>query len=238
MNTIKARGLVIREYEAGESDKRLLLLCKGHGRVMVYARGVRKPTAKHLASAQLFTYSDFVLAEGRGFYSLTQADVIESFYNLRTDYDRLRAAHLVAEVCERTLWENVDCDRLLLLALKSLSRLAKGDMLPKQVTAVFLTRFFDFYGLRPQVDECVACGLPLSEMKDGMYFGREGLLCDLHSAGGIAISPAAAAAFFHVVNSELIQAFRFNVLPEVIDDMHQGLKVLWDNYFEWGLRSL
>ena len=105
MQTIKARGLVLREYEAGESDKRLLLLCKEHGRMMIYARGARKPKSKFMAAAQLFTYADYVITVGRGFHALAQAQVIESFYGLRTDYDRLTAAHLLAEVCEKTLLE-------------------------------------------------------------------------------------------------------------------------------------
>jgi len=151
MKTIKARGLVIREFEAGESDKRLLLMCKGFGRVMVYARGVRKQSSKFMAATQLFTYADYVLTPSKGIYFLTQADIIDMFYNIRVDYDRLLSAHLIAEVCDKTLWDNVDCDDLLLLTLKSLSRLAKGRIPSLQVTCVFMFRFLFFivFKLKP-----------------------------------------------------------------------------------------
>jgi len=242
MRTIKARGIVIREFEAGESDKRLLLLCKGHGRIMAYARGARKPKSKFMAAAQLFTYADFILAQGQGFYSVTQAEVIESFYNLRTDYDRLCAAHLLAEVCEKTLWDASNCDDLLLLTLKSLSNLAKGELTPAQVTGVFLIRFFAYYGLQPQTGACAICSLPLAEISEmnneGIFFGPEGLCCAMHSDGCIRISRATAAALAYILDSTLPQAFRFNAHPVVLLELQQAAKLLWDCHFERELATL
>ncbi|MCL2216351.1 MAG: DNA repair protein RecO [Defluviitaleaceae bacterium] len=238
MKTIKARGLVIREFEAGEADKRLLLLCKEHGRIMAYARGARKPKSKFMAAAQLFTYSDFILAQGKGFFSVAQADVIESFYNLRTDYDRLCAAHLVAEVCEKTLWNSQGCDDLLLLMLKSLSNLAKEKTPPMQVTGVFLMRFFAYHGFRPQTDFCTVCNAPLSaiaESGEGIFFGAEGLHCAKHHieiSNCIKISHSAAMALSYILSSGLKEAFKFNAHPAVLTELQQVAKLLWQIHFE------
>jgi|GEM_PF-440259 len=199
MKTIKVRGLVLREYETGEADKRLLLLCKEHGRIMAYARGARKPRSKFLVAAQIFTYSDFVLAQGKGFYSVAQADVIESFYNIRTDYDSLCAAHLLAKICDKTLWENSDCDELLLLALKTLSNLAKQKLSPAQIIIVFLIRFLDFYGFRPHSDECAVCNQPINKIGENLYWGAEGLLCAAHK------NPASVKSFEGDGNAESIR---------------------------------
>jgi DNA repair protein RecO (recombination protein O) len=231
MKTIKVRGLVLKEYETGEADKRLLLLCKEVGRIMVYARGARKPRSKFMAAAQIFTYSDFILAQGKGFYSLCQADVIESFYNLRTDYDRLCAAHSIVETCEATLWENSDCDKLLLLVLKSLSNLTREKLPPAQIKIVFLTRFFDFYGLRPHSDECAVCGLPANEMDGKFSWGAEGLECANHIAENKIVSQAAAAAFSHILNSELTQAFRFRAHESVLEELQAAVDFFWKHHF-------
>jgi len=241
MKTIKVRALVLREYEAGESDKRLLLLCKERGRIMVYARGARKPKSKFMAAAQVFTYADFVLAQGQGFYSVTQAEVIESFYNLRTDYDVLMAAHLVAEVCERTLWEGQDSDELLLLALKSLGHLAANadNLPPKQVVCVFLLRFFAFYGVAPQADACVICNLPGDEITDGVCFCAEGLVCAEHSLqiqGGKVIRKLSESAVFalrFILQSNLAQSFRFNAYDSVLEELRKVTVLLWGSHFEW-----
>jgi len=237
MKTIKARGLVLKEYEAKESDKRLLVLCKEHGRMMIYARGARRPKSKFMAASQVFTYADFVLAAGRGFYSLAQAEVIESFYGLRTNYDSLAAAHLIAEVCEKTLLEDIACDDLLQLALKALSYLSKPsiDLSPLQITGVFFTRFFVYYGLAPETNACTACG---EIVEQDAFFAAEGLVCRVCRPGySIKLSPAAVYAIRHIVHSDLSKSFLFNAHSSVINELWQVGKLLWDYHFEWRLVS-
>jgi len=233
METIKARGLVLREYEAGESDKRLLLLCKDHGRMMIYARGARKPKSKFMAAAQLFTYSDFILTKGRGFYALAQAQVIESFYGLRTDYDCLTGAHLVVEVCEKTLLEDIACDDLLLLALKSLGYLNKNTLPPLQIISVFFMRFYAYYGLTPDVDACTVCG---DDMSGEAFFCAEGLVCKAHKPGySIKLSKAGLFALRYILGSELTKAFMFNAHEGVIQELWAAARMLWRCHFDWKL---
>ena len=235
METIKARGLVLKEYEAGESDKRLLLLCKGQGRMMIYARGARKPKSKFMAAAQLFTYSDFVLTAGRGFYALGQAQVIESFYGLRTDYDCLTAAHLITEVCEKTLLEDIACDDLLLLALKSLGHLSKKTLPPLQVIGVFFTRFYAYYGLTPDVEACTLCG---NNMDEGGYICADGLVCGIHKpAYSVKLSKAGVFALRYILTSDLSQAFMFNAHEDIIQELWAAARMLWRCHFDWNLAS-
>jgi len=247
METIKARGLVLKEYEAGESDKRLLLLVKEHGRMIVYARGARKPKSKFMAAAQLFTYADYVLTVGRGFHALAQAQVIENFYGLRTDYERLTAAHMVAEVCEKTLLENIPCDDLLLLALRSLDHLNKPvksqqseakpqyKMPPMQVIGVFFMRFFAYYGLSPEVEVCSVCG---EEVDARAFLCGEGLVCGLHKPGySVRLSQAGVFALRYILGSELSKAFLFNANEDVIMELWAAARMLWRCHFEWTLAT-
>jgi len=237
MTKIKARGLVLREYEAGESDKRLLIFCKGQGRLMVYARGARKPTSKFMAASQLFTYADFVLVQGQGFYSLAQTEIIENFYALREDYDRLMAAHLVAEVCEKTLWDNIESDELLRLALKSLAVLAKGLLPPLQIACVFLFRFFDVYGLRPQTDACIVCDTPAHEILKGVLCA-EGLVCSTHKPVTYhPMSIAAIKAMQYILDNDIAQAFQFTARDDILIELRKAANMLWNCHFEWELRA-
>jgi len=235
MQTIKARGLVLREYEAGESDKRLLLLCKDYGRLMIYARGARKPKSKFMAAAQLFTYSDFVLTKGRGFYALSQAQVIESFYGLRTDYDSLTAAHLVVEVCEKTLLEDIACDELLLLALKSLGHLSKQTLPHLQIIGVFFMRFYAYYGLTPDTDACCVCG---EDVDEGAFFCAEGLVCKIHKPGySIKLSKAGVFAVRFILGNALAEAFMFNARADVLQELWEAAQMLWRCHFDWKLAA-
>jgi len=235
METIKARGLVLREYESGESGKRLILLCKEHGRMMINARGARKPKSKFMAAAQLFTYADFVVTVGRGFKALAQAEVIESFYGIRTDYDRLTAAHLLVEVCEKTLLENIACDDLLRLTLKALSHLSKPHLPPLHVIGVFFMRFYAYYGIAPEVDTCVTCG---EDVESGTYMSAEGLVCAAHKPNyAIGISRAAVFAMRHILGSGLAEAFRFNAHESVLQELRNAARMLWRLHFDWKLMT-
>ena len=237
MKQIKARGIVLREYAAGESDKRLVIFCKGVGRLLVYARGARKPTSRFLSAAQLFTYADFVLTQGNGFYSLAQAEIIESFYPLREDYDRLMTAHLIAEVCEKTLLDSIESDDLLRLVLKSLSVLAKGKVPPAQVAAVFLLRFLDVHGLRPQTDACVVCETPAANMTQPCI-GAEGVVCGSHKPMAYRpVSPAALTAINFILDCELPRVFQFTATDDMIMGLRNVADLLCKYHFEWEIKS-
>ena len=224
---------MLKEYEAGESDKRLLLLCKDHGRMMIYARGARKPKSKFMAAAQLFTYADFVITVGRGFYALAQAEVIESFYGLRTDYDRLTAAHLIMEVCEKTLLESIACDDLLLLALKSLSHLCKPVLPPLQVIGVFFMRFYAYYGLAPEVDGCTVCS---EIIEREAFMCAEGLVCGSHKPGyGVPLSQFSVLALQHILYNDITTAFQFKAHEDVLRELWKATQMLWNFHFEWRL---
>ena len=198
MITFKARGLVLREYETGESDKRLTLLCKGHGRLMVYARGARGTKSKFLAASQMFTYGDYVIADGRQFLSMNQGSVIESFYPIRQDYTKLCYAQYVLEICEKTIPDRTPCDELLQLVLKTLQHISRQKITPsqpfdsaqpsdsigsakgieltgQQAVNVFLFRFFLFYGLAPEMNCCCLCGEELNN--SSTLFCDEGMVC-------------------------------------------------------------
>ncbi|MCL2364047.1 MAG: DNA repair protein RecO [Defluviitaleaceae bacterium] len=241
MKTIKVRGIVLREYEAGESDKRLLLLCKGRGRLFVYARGARNPKSKFIAAAQLFTYADFVLAEGRGFYSLAQAEPIESFYNLRTDYDALCCAHVITEINERTVLEEENCDELLQLTLKALAYLAglnkKTPAIPPlHVLAVFMLRFFMWYGVAPSMDACFLCA---SETFTHPRLSPEGILCGDHPTQNehIPLTAAGIIAMRYIFAQPLATAFHFTATPKVIHELQKATHMMWRHHFDTDLRS-
>ena len=156
MKTLQVRGLVIREQIVGESDKRLTIFCKEFGKITVYARGARKAKSKFLAAAQQFTYADFVVAEGGQFFSLTQADIITGFYEIRQNYETLCHAQYILEICEKTIPSRTPSDDILQLTLKTLQHINRNTGL--KPIPVFLFRFFLCNGIAPELENCCVCG--------------------------------------------------------------------------------
>ena len=232
MKPEKIRGLVLREYEAGESDKRLVILAKDKGRRLVYARGARKATSKYMHGAQSFTYADFVINKGNGFYTLSQVEIIENFYPLREDYDRLMAAYAITQACDQTLWDDIESNDLLRLALYGLHYLAKGEILPDQVLSVFLIRFFDVFGFRPDMESCQVCGAGVGSIARAAIC-KEGLVCYHHKPLEYApAGPATLAAMAHILDVDGRSSFLFNAGENVLGELRGIREMLWAVNFE------
>lgn len=243
MDTFKARGLVLRESESGESDKRITLLCVNRGRLTVYARGARKVKSKFLAASQPLTYGDYIIADGGRFYSLNQAEVIEGFYPIREDYNKLCHAHYVLEICEKAVPDRAPCDALLKLALKTLQHISSSVITPSQAVDVFLFRFFLFNGIAPEMGCCCVCGGETENMSDSTLdntalFCDEGMVCskcqsdlEINSDTHISLSQNAREALRHMLSAELNQAFMFRASESVHEELALAGQLCWAKHF-------
>ena len=154
MGTEKLRGIVLREQAKGESNKQIVLLAQGVGRVLLSARGARRAKSKLLAATQLFCYADFVVYEGRGVYSVTQA-----------------------ELTERSCPAGMEQDAVLELLYYAFLVMDRGILPPKLISRIFELKLLQLNGLFAS-DVCHICG----EGEGTLYFdGRMGAFyCEKH----------------------------------------------------------
>ena len=103
---IKTDAIVLRSIDYKDNDKILTLFSPTLGKITAGIRGVKKPKARLSFAAQPFCFSEYVLAEKGGRYTLTSAYLHESFFALRTDILRFYAACAAAEISRVILQEN------------------------------------------------------------------------------------------------------------------------------------
>lgn len=221
MSVFKARGIVIKEFFIGESDKIITLLVKEKGKISVSAKGARNQKSKFMAGTGLFCYSDFVIFEGRGFYSLTQCDLIESFYRLRNDIDKFYHASYFLELIDKTVLENMYSDEILLLLLRSLSVLSKDVLSPALIARIFEFKLLALSGFMPETKNCVYCRNELG-CAEHFYFAHEGVVCsncEGSEKGLIKISEATLYTLNYILSSDFDGLFKFNVSPAVIKQL-------------------
>ena len=235
MSSIQTKGIVLHETDAGETDKKLTLLAKGYGKITVSARGARKPKSKFMASAQLFTYSNFVIYDGGRFLSISQADVIESFFSLRSDYARLCTAQYFTEVCEKTTPYNAPCDELLHLLIISLASLAKGIRMPELTARAFEIKFFQISGIAPEIDRCAKCGGPLTPP---VRFGADGAVCGCYTQPALIISQPALSAIRYILSADLPGIFKFCVGEGALEEMRCASRFFFKHHFDVNIVSL
>lgn len=133
---IKTEGIVLQSMDYKDNDKLLTLFSPTLGKILVGARGVKKPKAKLSFAAQPFCFAEYILAEKGGRYTLTGAYQYESFFSLRLDIVRFYAACAASEICLAILQENEHHQGLFIgfvECLKSLS-LAEDDVAEGVIT--------------------------------------------------------------------------------------------------------
>ncbi|MDR1914276.1 MAG: DNA repair protein RecO [Clostridiales bacterium] len=229
MSVFQARGIVLRESESGEADKKLTVFAKTYGKIFVTARGARKIKSKILSAAQLFTYADFVIYDGGKFRTLSQADVIERFYNLRQDYDRFVLAQYLVRLVDRTLPYDTPADELLHLLVISISALAKGIRDPLIVVRAFEIKFFQLNGLSPRMDYCAECDKPI---ESEAWFGKEGTVCNLcKKFPAVRIDSNVIAAIKYVLEADLGDIFKFRLNPQTLSELTSACKLFLEINF-------
>ncbi len=151
-------GLVIRELPAGENDKRIVLLTPDRGRISVLAKGAKSLRSKYMHATPLFTYGNYEIADRGGAAWLKGASVIEPFYGLQTDIERLALASYMLDIAYELSGADEPAEELLRLCLNLLYALA-NDQKPKAlVKAVFEFRAMTESGYLPDLSVCRVCG--------------------------------------------------------------------------------
>ena len=235
MGTEKLSGIVIREQVKGESNKQIVVLAKGLGRVILSARGARKANSRLLAATQLFCYADFVVYEGKGFYSVNQAELQKSFYDLRTDIDKFSEAMYLTELVYRSCPVGMEQDEVLELLYYAFSVMEKGTLPPKLISRIFELKLLQINGLFAP-EECHVCG----ESEGDIYFdGRLGaFFCENHRTGNsIFVYDAVRKAFRHVLSKDGKAVFGFNLSDEALEQLSVILKSYMEVHMDVRLKS-
>lgn len=151
-------GLVVREMAWGENDKRIVLLTADRGRVSVLAKGARSMRSKYANTTCLFTYGNFEITERNGHAWLGGASVIESFWGIRDDIDRLALASYVVDVAGELTGEEEPAEEILRLTLNTLYAIAKSFKSAGQIKATYEIRALSLSGYMPDLSGCGLCG--------------------------------------------------------------------------------
>ena len=108
---------------------------------------------------------------------MTSVRLIETFYPLRSDYDRLTCGIWLMNLCEAVIEPEQPEQELFMLLLHTLSRLTFSSQEWKPLLSGFLLHFSACQGFRPRLNHCVLCGKQLPENGPFFFDTEEGGLC-------------------------------------------------------------
>lgn len=241
MKELKVRGLILREAPLGDKDKRLIMFTREMGKIPVLAKGALSPKSKWGASSQIFCYGDYVLSKGQTFYYIKEVQLIETFFEIRKNLERLAYSTLMLEVAETLCLdglENQNLMRLLLRGLLAMSRAEEGKEC--LVSDAFIWRALAENGFYPELASCRVCGkspeaLPQSgnqrtkglqempaEPEAVFDFSHGGIICKHCAAlgaegsgNGVRLSAGALRALRYIVEAPEEKVFSFTAQEPV-----------------------
>ncbi len=198
--TFSCNGLVVKETSVGETDKSLVILAQGHGKISAWARGAKKMRSPLLHSSSLFSYSNFTFTKKKDSLVIKEAVLSESFMGIRSDIENLALASYIASVASEITPRNQEEDNLLRLTLNCLYALSKNMSATDKVKAAFELRSVICVGFLPELMDCVIC----SNIAPLYFFSPNdgGILCE-------ACKARQKSHFQHAISNTALDALRY-----------------------------
>jgi DNA repair protein RecO (recombination protein O) len=172
-------AIILRRSDFGEADRLLTVFTPERGKLRLLAKGVRKTTSRKAGHVELFMLVDMLVAQGRTWDIVSQAEIVEPYRDLREDLDKTSHAYYLAELLDRFTEEhdpNQPVFELLALTLAHLSHIDN----PFLALRYFELHLLSLTGYQPQLHFCLACNEALEPVENYFHFADGGTLCPEH----------------------------------------------------------
>ena len=214
---ITTKALVLRTTDYKESDKILTLFTQDQGKLTASARGCRKKGSAIAAGCQLLAWSEMVLYDYQGRWSVKESATQRLFQGVRDDVQRLALGCYFAEVAELLAVEGLPSPELLSLTLNSLHALDKMPEKPLPlVKSAFEWKAMALAGYEPLLE-------------DGKVRG-EGI--------SLPLPPPALAALEHILHGDPRRLFSFQLGEEPLKQLAGASEAYLRTQLERGFSTL
>lgn len=215
MTTYRTKGIIIKKINFKEADKIVTILTRNLGKITAIAHGVRKSISKLAGHLELFMLSDLVLEEGKNLDTVTSAQNLQSFKNIRKDLRKASEAYYIGELVNKFLPEKYKDTRMFNLLVGTFTTLDDNRIDSETkillIRLAFELKLLDLLGFAPQLIHCLHCGQKLKPERNYFSLIMGGILC---------------------FNCRVYDRQAQNILPETI----KILRILLDQDFGFILR--
>ncbi len=174
--TVRTEAIVLRHKNWGEADRLLWLYTRKAGKVQAIAKGVRKIKSRKAGHLEPFTRVNLLMARGRSFLIVTQAETIDAHLNLRDDLLLVGYAAYVTELLDRFTYDEDDNLQIYRLLKDTLSRI-DTEIDPRIPVRYFEVKLLGLLGYRPELTNCVNCAEEIQAEDQYFSISLGGALC-------------------------------------------------------------
>lgn len=161
-------AIILRRIDFGEADRLLTVFTPDRGKLRLLAKGVRKTTSRKAGHVELFMLTNMLVARGRTWDIISQAEIVEAYRVLREDLDKTSQAYYLAELVDRFTEEHDPNSPLFELLALTLAHLEHAK------DAFLVMRYFELHllsltGFQPQLHFCVATQEPIQPVENNYF---------------------------------------------------------------------
>ena len=221
---VTVRGLVVGEVIASDNAKYIHVLTAERGKLSALVRGAVRLRGRFTSSTQVFCYSEFVLYERNGKYTLDDASLIENYFSICRDYDTLTLASYIISAADYLSVDEQPDAELLRLTLNTLWALSHREKLDRRlVKGAFEMRAAGLSGLAPDLTACRGCGKRELEraylsVMDGCIYCPDCMaereLCS-HAENDIRVDELRTAQILLPLEPPVLMAMRYSLYSEM-----------------------
>jgi len=211
-NIIKCRGFVLNTMPFKESSLIASVLTNRAGKVKLLAKGVRRPKSKMCGAMEPFSFDEIIFykREFKDIYTLSDAVVIDSFPEIRSDPHKVSGAMVLCEFYDKTLPMEETDTTVFSNFLRFLNALRRsGSQAVRALVIGHLIRAFSTSGVMPHLGDCVRCHGPVggSDGRIDFSIAAGGTVCSKHHDDTVLLlshqTVDALRKSDHLVHSEL-----------------------------------
>lgn len=238
-HTLRVEAVVLRHSDWGEADRLLTLFSRERGKLRCIAKGVRRLRSRKAGHLEPFTRAALMLARGRDFWLVTQAETLDAYLPLREDLVRTGYAAYVIELVDRFTYDDGENRGLFALLVDTLQRI---NTLEDAFLAVryFELHLLDFVGFRPELFRCVIGGEEIRPQDQFFSAQQGGAICPNcapRARGAHPVSLDTLKYMRHLQRSSYAEAARAQLTLPVQREMEALLQHYITYVLERGLNS-
>ncbi|MCE5314226.1 MAG: DNA repair protein RecO [Armatimonadota bacterium] len=177
MRTYTASAIVLRRIDLGEKDRILTIYAREQGKLSAVAKGARRPGSKLAGASEPFTYSRMFLSTGRDLDLLTQADIKESFPNVKQSMAGIAYAVYMMELTNSFVDERQPNPELFDTLLSAMYVLESGTD-PEITARYYEMGLLAVLGYEPHFETCLRCGKKVGRKKVAFSPALGGIVCN------------------------------------------------------------
>lgn len=237
--TVTVTGMILSAAPIGEYDRRVVILTKEKGKISAFAKGARRQNSVLMGMTNPFSFGEFVLYEGRTSYNLVQANILNYFMELSTDFEGAYYGFYFMEFADYYTREYNDEKQMLKLLYQSLRALSSKKISYELIRYVFELKALVINGEYPDVFQCTCCGA-----KDrGVVFSSKnrGLICEecrSKASDEIFVGKSTLYTLQYIVSSPIEKLYTFKVSDEVLGQLRKIMKQYIGMYVDKKFKSL